>query len=365
MKKVGFVGWRGMVGSVLIQRIVEEGDISKISPIFFTSSQYGKVAPNYGQDEKFLQNAFDFDQLISLDIIVSCYGNCYTEKVYLKLRKMGWCGYWVDSASFLRMKKDSVIVLDPVNYSFIKKSIISGFKDFICGNCVANLMLISLYGLFNENLIKWISYSTYQAISGAGSSQFYKLLIQIKELNNYFQERSINVFDNILFLERNINKFFKNNDFFSSSLVFNLIPWIDKKMHNGQSKEEWKIQEEVNKILSLKNFVFIDGICVRVNALRCHSQSLIVKLKKDISINEIKNLLLYNKDIINIIPNDPYLVTKKLNPIYVSGKLQVFIGKIRKLSIGKKYLSIFSVGDQLLWGAAEPIRRVLSILCKF
>lgn len=365
MKKVGFIGWRGLVGSALIQRIVEEGDMLNIYPVFFTSSQYGDLAPDYGQYEKFLQNAFDFNQLRSLDIIVSCQGNDYTKRVHPKLRKIGWSGYWLDSASFLRMKKDSVIVLDPVNYFFIKKSIFRGFKDFICGNCIANLMLISLYGLFNEDLIDWVSYSTYQAVSGAGSDQFYKLLIQIKELNCYFKNKPISSFKNILFLEKDINQFIKNNSYFSSSLVFNLVPWIDKKMNNGQTREEWKIQEEINKILNFKRFIFIDGICVRINSLRCHSQSLIVKLKKDISIKEINNLLLYDKDIINIIPNDPFLISKKLNPVYVSGKLKVFIGKIRKLNIGKKYLSIFSVGDQLLWGAAEPIRRVLSFLCKF
>lgn len=365
MKKVGFVGWRGMVGSVLIQRMIEEGDIFKISPIFFTSSQYGNLAPDFGQYEKFLQNAFNLDILKYLDIIVSCYGNNYTKKIYPKLRQIGWSGYWIDSASYLRMNKNSIIVLDPINRLFIEKSINNGFKNFICGNCIVNLMLISLNGLFHENLIEWISYSTYQAISGAGSDKVYKLLMQCKKLNKYFKKKSTNLLHIIYLIENSINKLVEIDDIFSPALIFNLIPWIDKKMNNGQSVEEWKIQVEINKILNYEKNVPIDGICVRINSLRCHSQYFTIKLKKDISIKEINTLLLYNKNLVNIIPNDPVLTAKKLNPVFVSGKLKTFIGRVRKLNIGKRYLSIFSIGDQLLWGAAEPIRCVLSMLCNF
>lgn len=366
MKKVGFVGWRGMVGSVLVQRMLEEGDFNKIYPVFFTTSQFGKRAPRYGQSKEYLRNAFDYNQLKLLDVIVSCQGEHYTRKIYSNLRKIGWSGYWLDTSSVLRMKKDSIIVLDPINYDCIVNGIKNGVKNFVSGNCVVNLMLIALGGLFKKKLIEWISFSTYQAASGAGSYILNKLFFQIKNVNSYIINKLSDLNKNVLFLEKRVTEFIKDqkksNKNFEEPLFSNLIPWIDKRNNIGQSREEYKIGLEINKILNSSLNIPIDGICVRVSSFRCHSQSLLIKLKKNISIRKIENIILSDNSIIDIIPNEMNLTIDKLNPISVSGKLKVLIGRLRKLNIGKKYLSAFIVGDQLLWGASEPIRRVLLML---
>lgn len=367
MKKIGFVGCRGLVGTVLLQRMLEEGDFLKVNPIFFTTSQEGKLAPNFGQQEKFLYNAFDYDKLITLKIIVNCHGSNYTNKVYLKLRKMGWNGYWVDSSFILRMKKNSIISLDPVNINDIKIGIEKGIKDFIIGNCTVNLLLIALGGLFEKDLIEWISISSYQAVSGAGSYEMYKFLLHICKIFNSFKKYLKNLSNNILFVEKKVTKFlFKNiqqkNKNFDTSYVANLIPWIDKKFIDGRTKEEWKLQTETNKILNKKEIIPIDGTCVRIGALRCHSQSLVIKMKKNISIMNIKKIISSHNKWVKIIPNEYNTTLKNLTPVSVSGTLNIPIGRIRKLNFGKEYLSVFTVGDQLLWGAAEPLRRILKIL---
>lgn len=367
MKKVGFIGWRGMVGSVLIQRMLEEGDFEKILPVFFTSSQYGKLAPKFGQSEKFLKSAFDLNELESLDIIVSCQGNDYTKNIYPKLRKIGWIGYWLDSSSALRMCQDSVIVLDPINYKYIKNSIDNGVKNFICGNCIVNLMLIALGGLFKEKLIDWVYVSTYQAISGAGSKILNKLFNQISQVGYYIFNHFSSLSENLLFIERKINNFIKtkqkNDSIFSRPYFSNLFPWIDEKAKTGQTKEELKLKLEVNKVLNNKDeCIPIDGICVRIDSFRCHSQSLLLKLKRNISIKEIKKILVSQNNIVKIVPNELNSTIDQLTPMVISGTLDVFIGRLRKLNIGKKYLSAFTIGDQLLWGASEPLRRILLML---
>ncbi|BGI50926.1 MAG: aspartate-semialdehyde dehydrogenase [Arsenophonus endosymbiont of Ceratovacuna japonica] len=367
MKNVGFIGWRGIVGSVLLQRMIEEGDLNYINPIFFTTSQYGKLAPNYGQNQKILQNAFDFDYLKELDIIISCHGSKYTDCVYYKLREIGWLGYWIDSSSSLRMKEDSIIILDPVNRQHIDISLNKGIKTFIGSNCTVSLMLMALAGLFNENLIEWISIATYQAASGAGANNMRELLLQMGELYSQISYELQNSSDNILLIEKKVSDFMHSGKvstkFFDVILAGSLIPWIDKKLDNGQSREEYKWQYETNKILNSINYMIpIDGLCVRIGSLRCHSQAFTIKLKKNISINDIEKILTIHNNWVKIIPNERESTIQSLTPASVTGTLNIPIGRLRKLNIGLKYLSAFTVGDQLLWGAAEPLRRMLSIL---
>ncbi|AMA64932.1 Aspartate-semialdehyde dehydrogenase [Candidatus Arsenophonus lipoptenae] len=366
MKTVGFIGWRGMVGSVLLQRMNEEGDFNNINPVFFTTSQYEEIAPNYGQYQKKLLDAFSLDILKELEVIVTCQGGNYTNQIYHKLLDIGWSGYWIDASSSLRMRDDSIIVLDPVNRQHIDRGLNSGIKTFVSGNCTVSLMLMALAGLFVENLIEWISVSTYQAVSGIGARNMRELLLQMGELYSKVSDDLQNVAISILSIEKKITTFIRSGKMiakeFSIPLVSNLIPWIDKKLINGQTYEEWKGQAETNKILNTHTIIPIDGLCVRIDALRCHSQAIILKLKKNISIRNIEQILESHNDWVCVIPNEPELTIKKLTPTAVTGTLNIPIGRLRKLNMGKRYLSAFTVGDQLLWGAAEPLRRMLKLL---
>jgi len=367
-QKVGFVGWRGMVGSVLFDRMKEENNFKNISTVFLSTSQVGNNAPfiKDNEYEKTLQDAYDINFLFSLDIIITCYGTEYTNLVYGKLRSIGWKGYWIDASSILRMDKKACIVLDPINIKMIHDSINSGIKTFVGANCTVSLMLIALGGLFLENLIEWISFSTYQAASGAGAKHMLELLNQTRFVSNSISRDVISLNKSSLELEKlftnscNLDIFPKNC--FRSPLVGNALPWIDELKENGQTKEEWKMQAETNKILKTDKNILIDGNCVRIATLRCHSLSLTIKLKKNISIKEIENILKNSNSWISIISNEKESTLNDLNPIGISGSLFVRIGRIRKLNIGKNYLSVFIVGDQLLWGAAEPLRRMLEIL---
>jgi len=367
MKLVGLVGWRGMVGSVLLKRMKEENDFLKIKPIFFSTSQSGKYGPKINNtSHNILKNAYNIDLLKEMDIIITCQGGAYTNLIYPKLRESGWQGYWIDAASNLRMKDDSIIVLDPVNYNFIKYSINKGIKTFIGGNCTVSLMLMSLGGLFEKELIEWISVSTYQAASGAGARYMIELIRQMGVLYNSVEKDLSNSSLSILDIERKVTEISRSSHFpiknFSTPLAGSLIPWIDAKMSCGQSREEWKGQSETNKILGLKNQVIIDGICVRIGSLRCHSQSFMIKLKKELSLENIEEIIRNHNQWVNIIPNNIEDTLLKLTPSAVTDTLNIPIGRLRRLNMGKKYISAFTVGDQLLWGAAEPLRRMLNLL---
>lgn len=367
MKNVGFIGWRGMVGSVLMQRMVEEGDFNAIHPVFFTTSQHGAEAPAYGGHRGTLQDANDIDALKALDIIISCQGGDYTNDIYPKLRAAGWDGYWIDAASALRMKDDAIIILDPVNQQHIQDGLNKGIKTFVGGNCTVSLMLMSLGGLFTNNLVEWASVATYQAASGAGARNMRELLVQMGELNEQVVKELQNPASAILDIERKVTDFTRSGsmptDAFGVPLAGSLIPWIDKALENGQSREEWKGQAETNKILATgNNIIIVDGLCVRVGALRCHSQAFTLKLKKDIPLNEIEQLLASHNEWVKVVPNDREITMRELTPAAVTGTLSTPVGRLRKLNMGPEYLSAFTVGDQLLWGAAEPLRRMMNIL---
>ena len=366
MKNVGFVGWRGMVGSVLMQRMVEEHDFDYINPVFFSTSQAGQAAPTFGGKTGTLQSADNIDALQALDIIVTCQGGDYTSDIYKKLRATGWQGYWIDAASTLRMEDEAIIVLDPVNKANIQTALDKGIKTFVGGNCTVSLMLMSLGGLFAENLVDWVSVSTYQAASGGGARHMRELLTQMGMLNAEVAKQLQDPNSSILDIERKVTQKMRDGslptDNFGVPLAGSLIPWIDKALDNGQSREEWKGQAETNKILGTSQIIPVDGLCVRVGALRCHSQSFTIKLKKDISVAEVEKLLAAHNDWVKVIPNDRELSMRELTPAAVTGTLTTPVGRLRKLNMGKDYLSAFTVGDQLLWGAAEPLRRMLRIL---
>ncbi|WP_294845180.1 aspartate-semialdehyde dehydrogenase [uncultured Gilliamella sp.] len=366
MKNVGFVGWRGMVGSVLMQRMVEEHDFDYINPVFFSTSQAGQAAPTFGGKTGTLQSADNIDALKALDIIVTCQGGDYTSEIYAKLRATGWQGYWIDAASTLRMEDDAIIVLDPVNKANIHTALDQGFKTFVGGNCTVSLMLMSLGGLFAENLVDWISVSTYQAASGGGARHMRELLTQMGMLHAEVAKELQDPNSSILEIERKVTQKMRDGslptDNFGVPLAGSLIPWIDKALDNGQSKEEWKGQAETNKILGTSQIIPVDGLCVRIGALRCHSQAFTIKLKKDISVPEIEQLLAGHNDWVKVVPNDRQLSMQELTPAAVTGTLTTPVGRLHKLNMGKDFLSAFTVGDQLLWGAAEPLRRMLRIL---
>jgi aspartate-semialdehyde dehydrogenase len=366
MKNVGFVGWRGMVGSVLMQRMVEEHDFDYINPVFFSTSQAGQAAPTLGGKTGILQCADNIDALKALDIIVTCQGGDYTSEIYKKLRATGWQGYWIDAASTLRMEDDAIIVLDPVNKANIHTALDRGIKTFVGGNCTVSLMLMSLGGLFAENLVDWVSVSTYQAASGGGARHMRELLTQMGMLNAEVAKELQDPNSSILDIERKVTQKMRDGslptDNFGVPLAGSLIPWIDKALDNGQSKEEWKGQAETNKILGTGEIIPVDGLCVRIGALRCHSQSFTIKLKKDISVPEVEKLLAAHNDWVKVVPNERELSMRELTPAAVTGTLTTPVGRLRKLKMGKDYLSAFTVGDQLLWGAAEPLRRMLRIL---
>ncbi|WP_145514852.1 aspartate-semialdehyde dehydrogenase [Yersinia massiliensis] len=366
MKNVGFIGWRGMVGSVLMQRMIEERDFDGIRPVFFSTSQHGQAAPTFTGQQGTLQDAFDIDALSALDIIITCQGGDYTNEVYPKLRKAGWQGYWIDAASSLRMQDDAIIILDPVNHDVIKQGLDKGIKTFAGGNCTVSLMLMSLGGLFANNLVEWASVATYQAASGGGARHMRELLTQMGMLHAGVAKELQDPASAILDIERKVTAATRSGtlptDNFGVPLAGSLIPWIDKALDNGQSREEWKGQAETNKILNTSSVIPVDGLCVRIGALRCHSQAFTLKLKKDVSLPKIEQMLATHNDWVRVIPNDHELSMRELTPAAVTGTLNTPVGRLRKLNMGPEYLSAFTVGDQLLWGAAEPLRRMLRIL---
>ena len=366
MKNVGFIGWRGMVGSVLMQRMTEERDFDAIRPVFFSTSQHGSAAPAFGGQQGTLQDAYDIDALSALDIIITCQGGDYTNEVYPKLRASGWQGYWIDAASSLRMQDDAIIILDPVNHAVIQQGLDKGIKTFVGGNCTVSLMLMSLSGLFANDLVEWASVATYQAASGGGARHMRELLTQMGMLHADVAKELQDPASAILDIERKVTDATRSGklptDNFGVPLAGSLIPWIDKQLDNGQSREEWKGQAETNKILNTGSVIPVDGLCVRVGALRCHSQAFTLKLKKDVSLPEIEQMLATHNDWVRVIPNDRELTMRELTPAAVTGTLNTPVGRLRKLNMGPEYLSAFTVGDQLLWGAAEPLRRMLRIL---
>ncbi|MCG8517139.1 aspartate-semialdehyde dehydrogenase [Marinobacter sp. CA1] len=368
MKRVGLVGWRGMVGSVLMQRMREENDFADIEPVFFSTSQTGKPAPDVGKDGvPPLQDAFDIETLKGMDVIVTCQGGDYTQDVFQRLRDSGWEGYWIDAASTLRMADHSVIVLDPVNRNVIDEALDRGVKDYIGGNCTVSLMMLALGGLLEQDLIEWVSPMTYQAASGAGAQNMRELLSQMGELRDGVSELLADPSSAILDIDRKVTETMRSDSFptdhFGVPLGGSLIPFIDKQLDNGQSKEEWKAQCETNKILGRSdNPVPIDGICVRIGAMRSHSQALTIKLRKDLPLDEIESILDGANEWVKVVPNDKEATMQELTPAKVTGTLGIPVGRIRKLAMGPEYISAFTVGDQLLWGAAEPLRRMLRIL---
>ncbi len=363
MKKVGIVGWRGMVGSVLLDRMSAEGDFDRIDPVFFSTSQSGQDGPTFNGKTYTLQDANDVKALSACDIIISCQGGDYTKAVHADLRK-NWDGYWIDAASTLRMAKDSVIILDPVNRAVIDKAITEGVRDFIGGNCTVSLALMGVGALFQEDRVEWMSAMTYQAASGGGARHMKELLTQM----NIIGKKAAPLMDgNILELDRAIGDLLAENELpsenFGVPLALNLIPWIDSPLENGQSREEWKAEAETNKILGREDSpVPIDGTCVRVGVLRSHSQALTIKLKKPADIPEIEKMLSEYSEWTEFVPNEVEATRQKLNPRYVSGTLKVTVGRVRKMNLGDEYINVFTSGDQLLWGAAEPLRRMMNIL---
>ena len=367
MLKVGFIGWRGMVGSVLMQRMREESDFDHIEPIFFTTSQPGGKGPDIGKDTPPLKDAKSIADLKAMDVIISCQGGDYTTEIFPKLRSENWNGHWIDAASTLRMDNEAVIILDPVNLDVIKNALAKGGRNWIGGNCTVSLMLMALNGLFRENLIEWVTSMTYQAASGAGAQNMRELLKQMGEAHRVASDLLANPASAILDIDREVAGTLRDERFptahFGVPLAGSLIPWIDKDLGNGQSKEEWKGQAETNKILGrASNPVPIDGLCVRIGAMRCHSQALTIKLKKDVPLDDIESILAGANDWAAVVPNEREITMKSLTPAAVTGTLNTPVGRLRKLSMGADYLSAFTVGDQLLWGAAEPLRRMLRIL---
>ena len=367
MKRLGLVGWRGMVGSVLMQRMQEENDLQIIEPIFFTTSQAGQAAPDFGADTPVLQDAHDINTLKTMDIIISCQGGDYTDRVFAPLRQSGWKGYWIDAASSLRMQDASVIILDPVNRGVIDQALAQGKTDFIGGNCTVSLMMLALGGLFAADQIEWMSAMTYQSASGGGARHMRELLKQMGYINQSVAGELANPASAILDIDRKVSAAINAGDNdasqFGVPLAGSLIPWIDSQLDNGQSREEWKAQAETNKILGRTNDIIpVDGLCVRVGAMRCHSQALTIKMKENVPMDEIEDMLAKANDWVKVIPNNRDMTMSELTPARVTGTMDVPVGRLRKLNMGPEYLSAFTVGDQLLWGAAEPLRRMLRIL---
>ncbi len=366
--KVGLIGWRGMVGSVLMQRMFEESDFDRIDADFFSTSQAGQAGPVINGSPTTLLDAHDTDALAAMDTIVTCQGGDYTKQVHPVLRASGWNGYWIDAASALRMEPDSTIVLDPVNDGVIATALAAGKKDFIGGNCTVSLMMMGLAGLFREDLIEWCSSMTYQAASGAGARAMRELIAQMGVLHGSVAENLIDKDSSIIDIDQGINDAFRSNNFPSAecgaALAGSLIPWIDSDLGNGQSREEFKAEAETNKILERtgNSIIPIDGLCVRIGAMRCHSQALTIKLRKDLPLKEIESIIGAANEWTELVPNNKADSTELLSPAYVSGSLKVPVGRLRKMSFGPEYLSAFTVGDQLLWGAAEPLRRMLALL---
>ena len=367
MMKVGLIGWRGMVGSVLMQRMRDEKDFDVIDPVFFTTSNPGGKGPDIGKAVPPLKDAASIDELKAMDAIITCQGGDYTKEVYPKLRAAGWKGYWIDAASTLRMQDEAIIILDPVNKNVIKDGLCKGVKTYVGGNCTVSLMLMAIGGLFDKGLIEWISPMTYQAASGAGARNMRELIQQMGAVHNEVKTLLDDPASAILEIDKKVANFIRSDNYpldaWPVPLAGSLIPWIDVQLESGQSKEEWKAQVECNKILGRStNQVPIDGLCVRVGAMRCHSQALTIKMTKDVPLDEIHGIIAAHNDWVKVVPNDREITMQELTPAAVTGTLTVPVGRMRKLNMGPQYLSAFTVGDQLLWGAAEPLRRMLRIV---
>ena len=366
MLKIGFIGWRGMVGSVLMERMRQERDFHGFEPLFFTTSSVGASGPDVGQGAAPLKDAHDVGSLSKLDVIVTCQGGDYTQRVFLDLRKQGWKGYWIDAASTLRMEKESIIILDPVNRYVIDAGLKSGIRNYVGGNCTVSLMLMALAGLFANNLVEWLSSMTYQAASGAGANNMRELVAQMAALCKASGKLLENPSSTALEIDRLITGELRGGklptEYFGVPLAASLIPWIDRAVEMGQTREEWKGYAETNKILDTKDPIPVDGICVRVSSMRCHSQAFTIKLKKDVPLDEITDMIRSANEWVKVVPNDKESTIHELTPAAISGTLTVPIGRIRKMLLGPQYLTAFSCGDQLLWGAAEPLRRMLRIL---
>ncbi len=372
MKKVGLIGWRGMVGSVLVQRMRDERDFDLIEPTFFSTSQAGGKGPDIGQAIAPVKDAKNIAELTAMDILISCQGGDYTTEIYPKLRAAGWDGYWIDAAKTLRMQDDAVIVLDPVNMPVIQAAMDKGIKNYIGGNCTVSCMMMGLHGLFEQDLIEWMTCMTYQAASGGGAQHMRELLTQFGLVHGAVADLLADPASSILEIDRKVLA--KQNDgslprdnFRGLPLAGNLIPWIDQDMKNGMTLEEWKGGAETNKILGRgpafgKAVTPIDSLCVRVGAMRCHSQALTIKLKRDLPLEEITRIIASANEWVRVVPNEREVTERELTPAAVTGRLHIPVGRLRKLAMGGEYLSAFTVGDQLLWGAAEPLRRMLRIV---
>lgn len=370
--RVGFVGWRGMVGSVLMERMLEEGDFEGLEWVFFSTSALGQPAPAVGVDAPPVAHANDLRALKELDLILTCQGGNYTEAMNTALREAGWEGYWIDAASTLRMHDDALIALDPVNGAALEQALDEGCKNFIGGNCTVSLMLMAIAGLFDQGWVEWVSTMTYQAASGAGAGALRELVEQMGVLGRATENLLASPSTSILDIDRKVTSVLRgddetslNTDVFGAPLAASLIPWVDRPVDLGQTREEWKGMAETNKILELEPQVPVDGICVRVGSMRCHSQAVTIKLKGDVSLDEISSAIASANDWVDVVPNTKEDTLARLSPAAVSGTLSVPVGRLRKLLIGPEYVTLFTVGDQLLWGAAEPLRRMLSMIRSF
>src|SRR5688500_11585719 len=367
MLRVGIVGWRGMVGSVLVQRMREERDFDHVEPVFFSTSQAGGQGPAIGKATGPVKNATDVAELKKLPVIISCQGGDYTSEIYPKLRSEGWKGYWIDAASTLRMKDDATIILDPVNMGLIKDAVAKGTRDFIGGNCTVSLMLMGMAGLFQRDEVEWMTSMTYQAASGQGAAAMRDLVAQMAQVGSAAGSLMNDPASAILDIDRAVSESIRSRslpkDNIGYPLAGSLLAWIDKDLGNGQSREEWKAQAEANKILGRNGHAIpMDGICVRIGAMRCHSQALTIKLRRPLPLDEIEGMIADAHDWVKVVPNRREETLAELTPAAVTGKLSVPVGRLRTLPMGKDYLAAFTVGDQLLWGAAEPLRRMVRIL---
>lgn len=369
---VGLVGWRGMVGSVLMDRMQAEGDFGLIEPVFFSTSNAGGKAPAQAKNEATLKDAFDIEALKKCDIVITCQGGDYTTEVFPKLRAAGWSGHWIDAASTLRMKDDAVIVLDPVNLPVIKNALAKGGRNWIGGNCTVSCMLMGVGALYKAGLVEWMSSMTYQAASGGGAQHMRELLTQFGALNAEVKALLDDPKSAILEIDRKVlgrqqSMSAHETENFGVPLGGSLIPWIDKDLGDGVSREEWKAGAETNKILGQgpgfdSAAVPVDGFCVRVGAMRCHSQALTFKLRKDVPLADIEAMIAADNEWVSVVPNTREATLKDLTPVAVTGTLRIPVGRLRKMAMGPEYLGAFTIGDQLLWGAAEPLRRMLRIL---
>jgi aspartate-semialdehyde dehydrogenase len=367
MMKVGLIGWRGMVGSVLLGRMQDEGDFDQVNATLFSTSQAGQAAAALPNVAPVVADAADIPALMAMDVLISCQGGDYTSAIHPALRQAGWQGYWIDAASTLRMQDGAVIILDPVNRGVIDAALAAGGRDFIGGNCTVSLMLMAMGGLFRDGLVEWVTAMTYQAASGAGAQNMRELLAQMGSAHGEVRSLLADPGSNVLDIDRAVAAHLRGPDLptehFGHALAGSLLPWIDKDLGNGQSREEWKGMAECNKILGRAAYpIPVDGICVRIGAMRCHSQALTIKLTRDLPLEEIESRLADGNGWVEVVPNRREDSLARLTPAAVTGGLKVPIGRLRKLPMGGTYLTAFTVGDQLLWGAAEPLRRMLQLL---